>query len=40
MMSKVFWKAFVKKFAMDNCLTQEEVDLFSKLVDEIENVKE
>ena len=26
----------IKRFARENCLTQEEVDLFSKLVDNIE----
>ena len=31
-------KEQIKRFARDNCLTQEEIDLFSKLVDEIEVV--
>ena len=26
----------IKKFARDNCLTQSEMDLFSKLVDKFE----
>lgn len=29
-------KEQIKKFVNDNCLTQDEVDLFSKLVDSIE----
>lgn len=31
----VLAKEQIKKFARDNCLTQDEVDLFSRLVDEI-----
>lgn len=29
-------KEQIKKFARDNCLTQNEVDLFSNLVEQIE----
>jgi hypothetical protein len=29
-------KEQIKKFARDNCLSQDEIDLFSKLVDCIE----
>ena len=29
-------KEQIKQFARDNCLTQEEIDLFSKLIDCLE----